>query len=97
MKKTIKIYLYNEYPNNTPNFVTEDYIQIQIEKAFKEENTENEFVYWLNDSYSVSDLLHLIPIEALKALQKDFEKSLKTDIEATVKSQYQEKVIEIEV
>jgi hypothetical protein len=97
MKKIIKVYLYNEYPSNAPNIATENDIKKQIEDAFKEENTEKEFGYWLDDNYSVSDLLHLIPIENLKELQKDFEKDLKRNIERTVRNQYREKEIEIEI
>ena len=98
MKKTIKVYLYNEYPSNAPNIATEDDIKKQIEDAFKEENTEKEFGYWLDDNYSVSDLLHLIPkIGVLEGLQKDFEKDLKRNIERTVRNQYREKEIEIEI
>lgn len=97
MKKTIKVYLYNEYPSNAPNIATEEEIQDQIKKAFEEENNEKEFGYWLDDNYSVSDLLHLIPTETLEEFQKDFEKDLKKDIERTVRNQYREKEIEIEV
>ena len=97
MKKKIKIYLYNEYPSNTPNIATEDDIQAQIEDAFKEENNEKEFGYWLDDNYSVSDLLHLIPTESLEELQKEFEISLKKNIKRNVRNQYFEKEIEIEV
>lgn len=97
MKKTIKVYLYNEYPSNAPNIATEDDIKKQIEDAFKEENTEKEFGYWLDDNYSVSDLLHLIPAESLEELQKDFKKDLKRNIERTVRNQYREKEIEIEI
>ena len=97
MKKTIKFYLYNEYPSNTPNIATEDDIQAQIEDAFQEENNEKEFGYWLSDNYSVRDLLHLIPTESLEALQKEFETDLKKNIERNVRSQYFEKEIEIEI
>lgn len=97
MRKKIKVYLYNEYPSNAPNIATEDDIKKHIEDAFQEENNEKEFGYWLDDNYSVSDLLHLIPTETLEALQKDFEKDLKRNIEHTVRSQYREKEIEIEV
>lgn len=97
MKKTIKVYLYNEYPSNAPNIATEDDIQAQIEDAFEEENTEKEFGYWLDDNYSVSDLLHLIPTETLEELKKDFEKDLKKNIESNIRHQYYEKEIEIEV
>ena len=97
MKKTIKVYLYNEYPSNAPNIATEEEVQAHIEKAFEEENNEKEFGYWLDDNYSVSDLLHLIPTETLEAFQKDFEKNLKSSIERTVRNQYREREIEIEI
>ena len=97
MKKTIKVYLYNEYPSNAPNIATEDDIEAQIEDAFKEENTEKEFGYWLDDNYSVSDLLHLIPTESLEELQKEFETDLKKNIESNVRNQYFEREIEVEI
>lgn len=97
MKKKIKVYLYNEYPNNAPNIATEDDIQATIEKAFEEENNEKEFGYWLDDNYSISDLLHLIPAESLEELQSEFKKDLKKNIERTVRNQYREKEIEIEI
>ncbi len=97
MKKTIKVYLYNEYPNKAPNITTENDIKKQIEESFKEENNEKEFGYWLDDNYSISDLLHLIPTESLEALQREFEIALKKNIERTIRSQYREKEIEIEV
>ena len=97
MKKTIKVYLYNEYPSNAPSIATEDDIKKQIEDAFKEENTEKEFGYWLDDNYSVSDLLHLIPTESLEELQSEFKITLKKNIERTVRNQYREKEIEIEI
>lgn len=97
MKKKIKVYLYNEYPSNAPNIATDEEIKTHIEKAFEEENNEKEFGYWLDDNYSVSDLLHLIPAETLEELKKDFEKDLKKNIESNVRHQYYEKEIEIEV
>ena len=97
MKKTIKVYLYNEDPNTAPNITTENDIKKQIEESFKEENNEKEFGYWLDDNYSISDLLHLIPTESLEALQREFEIALKKNIERTIRSQYREKEIEIEV
>lgn len=97
MKKTIKVYLYNEYPSNAPNIATEDDIKKQIEDAFKEENNEKEFGYWLDDNYSVSDLLHLIPTESLEELQSEFKIAVRKNIERTVRNQYREKEIEIEI
>lgn len=97
MKKKVKIYLYNEYPSNAPSIATKDDIETQIENAFEEENTEKEFGYWLEDIYSVSDLLPLIPAEELKGLKEEFEKILKENIERRVKNQYFEKEIEVEV
>lgn len=97
MKKTIKVYLYNEYPSNAPNIATEEEIKKQIEDAFEEENTEKEFGYWLDDNYSVSDLLHLIPTESLEELQSKFKIAVRKNIERTVRNQYREKEIEIEV
>lgn len=97
MKKTITVYLYKDYPSGTPNIATENDIKKQIENAFQEENNAKEFGYWLDDNYSISDLLHLIPTESLDTLQKEFEIDLKKDIERTVRNQYFEKEIEIEV
>lgn len=97
MKKTIKVYLYNEYPSNAPNIATEEDIKKQIEEAFKEENNEKEFGYWLDDNYSVSDLLHLIPTESLEELQSEFKIAVRKNIERTVRNQYREKEIEIEI
>ena len=97
MKKTIKVYLYNEYPSNAPNIATEDDIKKQIEDAFEEENNEKEFGYWLDDNYSISDLLHLIPTESLEELQSEFKIAVRKNIERTVRNQYREKEIEIEV
>lgn len=97
MKKTITVYLYREYPSGTPNIATENDIKKQIENAFQEENNAREFGYWLDDNYSISDLLHLIPTESLEELQKEFETDLKKDIERTVRNQYFEKEIEVEV
>ena len=97
MKKTIKVYLYNEYPSNAPNIATEDDIEAQIEDAFKEENNEKVFGYWLNENYSVTDLLHLIPTESLEELQSEFKITLKKNIERIVRNQYFEREIEIEI
>jgi hypothetical protein len=97
MKKTIKVYLYNEYPSNAPSIATEEEIQAHIEKAFEEESNEKEFGYWLDDNYSVSDLLHLIPTETLAWLRTEFEIALKKNIESNVRNQYFEKEIEIEI
>ena len=97
MKKKIKVYLYNEYPSNAPSIATEEDIKTQIEDAFKEENNEKEFGYWLDDNYSVSDLLHLIPAESLEELQNEFRIDLKKDIVRNVKNQYREQEIEIEI
>jgi hypothetical protein len=97
MKKTIKVYLYNEYPSNAPSIATEDDIQAQIEDAFKEGNNEKEFGYWLDDNYSVSDLLQLIPTDSLEELQREFETDLKKNIESSVRNQYYEKEIEVEI
>ena len=97
MKKTIKVYLYNEYPSNAPNIATEEEIKTHIEKAFEEENNEKEFGYWLDDNYSISDLLHLIPAESLAWLKTEFEIALKKNIKKSVENQYREKEIEIEI
>ena len=97
MKKTIKVYLYNEYPSNAPNIATEEEIQAHIEKAFEEENNEKEFGYWLDNNYSISDLLNLIPAERLGWLKKEFEIDLKKNIKKNVKNQYREKEIEVEI
>lgn len=97
MKKTIKVYLYNEYPSNAPNIATEEDIKKQIEESFKEENNEKEFGYWLDDNYSISDLLHLIPTESLEELQSEFKIAVRKNIERTIRNQYREKEIEIEI
>jgi len=97
MKKTIKVYLYNEYLSGAPNIATEDDIEKQIEESFEEENNAKEFDGWLRENYSVRDLLHLIPAESLEELQKEFEMDLKKNIESNVRGQYFEKEIEIEV
>lgn len=97
MKKTIKVYLYNEYPSNASNIATEEEIKNHIEKAFEEENNEKEFGYWLDDNYSISDLLHLIPAESLAWLRTEFEIALKKNIKKSVENQYREKEIEIEI
>lgn len=97
MKKTIKVYLYNDYPSNAPNIATEEDIKKQIEESFKEENNEKEFGYWLDDNYSISDLLHLIPTESLEALQREFKIAVRKNIERTIRNQYREKEIEIEI
>ena len=97
MKKTIKVYLYNEYPSGKPRIATEDDIQTQIEDSFEEENNEKEFGYWLDDNYSVSDLLHLIPTESLEELQSEFKIALKKNIERAVRNQYFEEELEIKV